>query len=67
MWGLPLWRFETRLAGTALQLASRTTHHTVKLYVGNISFTIAEADLQHIFEQFGSVTEIKVVTDRETG
>jgi len=39
----------------------------VKLYVGNISFTITEADLQHIFEQFGSVTEIKIVTDRETG
>ena len=39
----------------------------MKLYVGNISFTITEADLQHIFEQFGSVTEIKVVTDRETG
>jgi cold-inducible RNA-binding protein len=39
----------------------------VKLFVGNISFTITEADLQHIFEQFGSVTEIKVVTDRETG
>jgi cold-inducible RNA-binding protein len=31
------------------------------------SFTITEAELQHIFEQFGSVTEIKVVTDRETG
>jgi cold-inducible RNA-binding protein len=46
---------------------SGITHHTVKLYVGNISFTITEADLQHIFEQFGSVTEIKVVTDRETG
>ena len=39
----------------------------MKLYVGNISFTITEADLQHIFEQFGSVTEIKIVTDRETG
>ena len=46
---------------------SLITHPTVKLYVGNISFTIAEADLQHIFEPFGSVTEIKVVTDRETG
>jgi RNA recognition motif-containing protein len=39
----------------------------VKLYVGNISFTITEAELQQIFEQFGSVTEIKVITDRETG
>ena len=25
------------------------------------------ADLQHIFEPFGSVTEIKIITDRETG
>ena len=39
----------------------------MKLYVGNISFTITEAELQQIFEQFGSVTEIKVITDRETG
>ena len=39
----------------------------MKLYVGNMSFTITEADLQHMFEQFGSVTEIKVITDRETG
>ena len=53
--------------GNGLQPASPITHHTVKLYVGNISFTITEADLQHIFEQFGSVIEIKIVTDRETG
>jgi RNA recognition motif-containing protein len=39
----------------------------VKLYVGNISSTITEADLQRIFEEFGSVTEIKAVTDRQTG
>ena len=39
----------------------------MQLYVGNISFTITEADLRHMFEQFGIVTEIKVITDRETG
>ena len=39
----------------------------MKLYVGNISFTITESDLRHFFEQFGSVTEIKVINDRETG
>ena len=39
----------------------------MKLYVGNISFTVTEADLRQIFEQYGSVTEIKVITDRETG
>jgi RNA recognition motif-containing protein len=58
---------KTRFKGTALQLQSHITHHAVKLYVGNISFTVTEGDLQHIFEQYGSVTEIKVVTDRETG
>ena len=50
-----------------MQLAISYNHHTVKLYVGNISVTVTEADLQHIFEQFGNVTEIKVITDRETG
>ena len=44
-----------------------STPSHVKLYVGNISFTITEAELRDIFEQFGSVTETKVVTDRETG
>jgi hypothetical protein len=51
--------------GSRERLCSWRSYHTVKLYVGNISFTITEADLQHTFEQFGSVTEIKVVTDRE--
>jgi len=39
----------------------------VKLYVGNISFTITESELRHIFEQFGTVAEIKVINHRETG
>ena len=30
-------------------------------------FTITEAELQRIFEQFWGVTEVKVVNDRETG
>jgi cold-inducible RNA-binding protein len=31
------------------------------------SSLVTEVDLQDIFEQFGSITETKVVTDRETG
>ena len=65
--GSSLMAIRNPVTGTPLQPASPITHHTVQLYVGNISFTITEADLQHIFEQFGSVIEIKVVTDRETG
>jgi RNA recognition motif-containing protein len=39
----------------------------MRLYVGNLSFDTSEADLQDIFEQFGTVKEIRVITDRETG
>jgi len=39
----------------------------MKLYVGNLSFETSEADLQDIFEQFGTVKESRVINDRETG
>jgi RNA recognition motif-containing protein len=38
-----------------------------KLYVGNLSFKTTEADLRDAFGQFGSITEIYIATDRETG
>ena len=39
----------------------------MKLYVGNLSFDTIENDLQDLFEQFGKVTEVGLVTDRSTG
>ena len=39
----------------------------MKLYVGNLSFDTIENDLQDLFEQFGKVTEVGLVTDRATG
>jgi cold-inducible RNA-binding protein len=39
----------------------------MKLYVGNLSFDSTETDLQDLFEQFGTVKEIHLITDRETG
>jgi RNA recognition motif-containing protein len=38
-----------------------------KLYVGNIPFTTTDADLRAMFEAHGTVTSVKVITDRETG
>ena len=38
-----------------------------KLYVGNLSFKTTEADLRDTFGQFGSVTEVYIASDRETG
>jgi len=38
----------------------------MKLYVGNLSFDTTENELQELFEQFGKVTDVGLVTDRAT-
>ena len=38
-----------------------------RLYVGNMSFTTTEADLRDLFAQVGTVADLKVMLDRETG
>lgn len=39
----------------------------MEIYVGNISFGLTEGDLQDAFEEFGAVSRLKIITDRETG
>ena len=38
-----------------------------RLYVGNLSFNTTEVELRDLFSQHGTVTETKMVADRETG
>ena len=38
-----------------------------KIYVGNLSFQTPENEVRRVFEQFGSVRSVSVITDRETG
>ena len=38
-----------------------------KLYVGNLSYSTGEGDLQTLFAQAGSVKSVSVITDRDTG
>jgi cold-inducible RNA-binding protein len=38
-----------------------------KLYVGNMSFNTTDADLRQAFSQYGSVTDVYIANDRETG
>lgn len=38
-----------------------------RLYVGNLKYTVTSAQLQELFEQFGTVSSAQVLSDRETG
>ena len=37
------------------------------LFVGNISFQTTESDLTALFQPFGEIARVQVVTDRDTG
>ena len=37
------------------------------IFVGNLSFHTTEQNLRALFEQFGAVDRVSLVTDRETG
>lgn len=37
------------------------------VYVGNLSYSVTEDDLTHVFAEYGSVKRVKMPVDRETG
>jgi RNA recognition motif-containing protein len=39
----------------------------MKLYVGNLPFTATEQDLRGLLEKHGTVHQVNLITDRETG
>lgn len=39
----------------------------MKIYVGNLPWSVADAELQDLFSPFGSVESAQVVMDRESG
>jgi len=38
-----------------------------KLYVGNLSYNATETQIRELFAQVGEITEVNVITDRDTG
>ena len=38
-----------------------------KLYVGNLTYEVADSDLQSLFEPHGTVVSANVIQDRDTG
>ena len=39
----------------------------MNMYVGNLNYRVKEGDLQQVMEDYGAVSSVKVVMDRETG
>lgn len=39
----------------------------MKLYVGNIDYTVTESELNELFSQFGEVCGVKIITDKYSG
>lgn len=39
----------------------------MNIYVGNLHYGVDEEDLKGVFEQYGEVTSVKVITDKFTG
>ena len=39
----------------------------MKLYVGNMPFSMDESQLRSLFGEFGNIESLNVITDRETG
>jgi cold-inducible RNA-binding protein len=37
------------------------------IFVGNLSFDATEGDVRSMFEEFGKVDRVNIVTDRDTG
>jgi cold-inducible RNA-binding protein len=38
-----------------------------KLYVGNLSYSTSDSELQKMFEEYGTVQSAQVIMDRDTG
>ena len=38
-----------------------------KIFVGNFAFTVSEDYLRSLFEQYGKVESVSIVTERDTG
>ena len=39
----------------------------MKIYVGNLAYRTTEDDLREEFEKYGAVSQVDIITDRESG
>ncbi|MDJ0660607.1 MAG: RNA-binding protein [Crocosphaera sp.] len=39
----------------------------MSIYVGNLSYDVTQVDLEQVFAEYGTVKNVKIPSDRETG
>jgi len=39
----------------------------MNIYVGNLNYKVREIELKEIFEEYGDVSSVKIIIDRQTG
>lgn len=39
----------------------------INIYVGNLSYRVTEDEVRELFEQYGNVSRVSLITDRDTG
>ena len=39
----------------------------MNIYVGNLNYKVDEEDLKGVFEEYGNVSDAKIITDKMTG
>src|SRR5262245_42544192 len=55
------------LLGPARPSAERSERKFMKLYVGNLPYSVNDAALQALFEPFGTIESARVISDRDSG
>lgn len=58
---------KNRVGNTLPNLAPKTSNGPTRLYVGSLHFNITEDMLRGIFEPFGKIDHIQLMTDPENG
>ena len=39
----------------------------MRIFIGNLAYTTTEEDLSHLFEAYGEVARLQIMTERESG
>ena len=65
-----LWPCAPAYCSDDLAIVSLFSHEEdlyVNIFVGNLTYGATDADLRQLFEPYGAVDKINIITDRDTG